>query len=44
MEERKENIVRDSTSLAEGVGGCIVMDDNLLNEVANLVEAPLPVV
>ncbi|XP_039134107.1 LOW QUALITY PROTEIN: glycine--tRNA ligase, chloroplastic/mitochondrial 2 [Dioscorea cayenensis subsp. rotundata] len=43
MEERKENIVRDSISLAEGVGGCIVMDDNLLNEVANLVEAPVPI-
>ncbi|KAH7678968.1 hypothetical protein IHE45_06G028500 [Dioscorea alata] len=31
MEERKENIVRDFTSLTEGVGGCKVMDDNLLN-------------
>ncbi|KAH7658011.1 Glycine--tRNA ligase protein [Dioscorea alata] len=41
MEERKENIVRDSTSLTEGVGGCRVMDDNLLNEVANLVKAPV---
>ncbi|KAH7678989.1 Tubulin/FtsZ GTPase domain-containing protein [Dioscorea alata] len=31
MEETKENIVRDFTSLTEGVGGCKVMDDNLLN-------------
>ncbi|KAH7665777.1 Glycine--tRNA ligase protein [Dioscorea alata] len=43
MEERKENIVRDSTSLTNSVAGCKVMDDNLLNEVANLVEAPAPV-
>ncbi|KAH7668375.1 Glycine--tRNA ligase protein [Dioscorea alata] len=41
MEERKENIVRDSTSLTEGVGGCKVMYDNLLNEVANFVVAPV---
>ncbi|KAH7655796.1 Glycine--tRNA ligase protein [Dioscorea alata] len=43
MEERKENIVRDSTSLTEGVGGCKVMYDNLLNEVANFVVAPVRV-
>ncbi|KAJ0968595.1 hypothetical protein J5N97_025512 [Dioscorea zingiberensis] len=43
MKERKEKIVSDSTSLAESVGGCLVMSDNLLDEVVNLVEAPVPV-
>ncbi|KAH7655805.1 Glycine--tRNA ligase protein [Dioscorea alata] len=41
--EWKANIARDSTSLTDSVAGCKVMDDNLLNEVANLVEAPAPV-
>ncbi|XP_008776005.2 glycine--tRNA ligase, chloroplastic/mitochondrial 2 isoform X2 [Phoenix dactylifera] len=43
IKERKEKILHDSTSLATSVGGHLIMQDNLLEEVVNLVEAPVPI-
>uniref|UniRef100_A0A5B6Z5F0 glycine--tRNA ligase n=1 Tax=Davidia involucrata TaxID=16924 RepID=A0A5B6Z5F0_DAVIN len=43
IEERKEKILEHSNALAKGVNGCIVMQSGLLDEVVNLVEAPVPV-
>lgn len=43
IEERKKTILQLSKSLAEGVNGRIIIQDSLLNEVVNLVEAPVPV-
>ncbi|KAL8227954.1 hypothetical protein R6Q57_015538 [Mikania cordata] len=42
-EERKKIILERSNDLAKGVDGCLVMQSNLLDEVVNLVEAPVPV-
>lgn len=41
--ERKQEIRRQARILAESIGGCIVEDPNLLNEVANLVEVPVAI-
>ncbi|XP_034590564.1 glycine--tRNA ligase, chloroplastic/mitochondrial 2 isoform X2 [Setaria viridis] len=43
MQERKERVLRDSTILAKGVGGDFIAPDSLLQEVVNLVEAPMPI-
>nr|DAD18374.1 TPA_asm: hypothetical protein HUJ06_019837 [Nelumbo nucifera] len=43
IEKRKNTILECSTSLAESVGGHLVMQNSLLEEVVNLVEAPVPV-
>ncbi|XP_059633828.1 glycine--tRNA ligase, chloroplastic/mitochondrial 2 isoform X2 [Cornus florida] len=43
IEERKRKILVCSNALAGEVNGCIVMQSGLLDEVANLVEAPVPV-
>lgn len=43
VEVRKKAILDRSNALASGVNGRIVMNMELLDEVANLVEAPLPV-
>ncbi|XP_057492098.1 glycine--tRNA ligase, chloroplastic/mitochondrial 2 isoform X4 [Actinidia eriantha] len=43
IEERKRTILERSKALAKGVNGCVVMQSALLDEVANLVEAPVPV-
>ncbi|GFY81250.1 glycine-tRNA ligase [Actinidia rufa] len=43
IEERKRTILELSKALAKGVNGCVVMQSALLDEVANLVEAPVPV-
>uniref|UniRef100_A0A251S0P7 glycine--tRNA ligase n=2 Tax=Helianthus annuus TaxID=4232 RepID=A0A251S0P7_HELAN len=42
-EQRKKIIVEQANYLANGVDGCLVMQSNLLDEVVNLVEAPVPV-
>ncbi|PWA43880.1 glycine-tRNA ligase [Artemisia annua] len=42
-EQRKNMIIERSNDLAKGVDGCLVMQSSLLNEVVNLVEAPVPV-
>nr|GFC86887.1 putative glycine-tRNA ligase, beta subunit [Tanacetum cinerariifolium] len=42
-EQRKKMIIERSNDLAKGVDGCLVMQSSLLNEVVNLVEAPVPV-
>ncbi|XP_076949144.1 glycine--tRNA ligase, chloroplastic/mitochondrial 2-like [Bidens hawaiensis] len=42
-EQRKKIILERSNDLAKGVDGCLVMQSNLLDEVVNLVEAPVPV-
>ncbi|MFS7889214.1 putative glycine--tRNA ligase [Helianthus anomalus] len=42
-EQRKKIIVERANYLAKGVDGCLVMQSNLLDEVVNLVEAPVPV-
>ncbi|XP_076892585.1 glycine--tRNA ligase, chloroplastic/mitochondrial 2 isoform X2 [Bidens hawaiensis] len=42
-EQRKKIILERSNDLAKGVDGCLVMQNNLLDEVVNLVEAPVPV-
>ncbi|KVH97168.1 Glycine-tRNA ligase, beta subunit [Cynara cardunculus var. scolymus] len=42
-EQRKKTILEQSNNLAKGVGGCLVMQSSLLEEVVNLVEAPVPV-
>ncbi|KAL3815004.1 hypothetical protein ACJIZ3_016272 [Penstemon smallii] len=43
VEQRKKTIVEKSNSLVESINGSVVMHSVLLDEVANLVEAPLPV-
>ncbi|MGE3267569.1 MAG: glycine--tRNA ligase subunit beta [Chloroflexota bacterium] len=40
--ERRQRILADSNTLAESVGGRLDADDGLLDEVANLVEWPTP--
>ena len=43
-EERKKTIVSEGNRLAEALGGEIVWADSLLDEVANLVEYPKPII
>ncbi|KAJ1257510.1 hypothetical protein BS78_10G001800 [Paspalum vaginatum] len=43
MQERKEKVLHDSVVLANGVGGDFIAPDSLLQEVINLVEAPLSI-
>lgn len=43
MQERKEKVLHASTVLAQGVGGDFIAPDSLLQEVVNLVEAPVPI-
>ncbi|AQL02796.1 Glycine--tRNA ligase chloroplastic/mitochondrial 2 [Zea mays] len=43
LEERKEKVLHASTVLAQGVGGDFIAPDSLLQEVVNLVEAPVPI-
>ncbi|KAM0920529.1 hypothetical protein ACQ4PT_007477 [Festuca glaucescens] len=43
MKERKAKILDDSSMLAKGVDGGFIAPDSLLQEVVNLVEAPLPI-
>ncbi|XP_017226569.1 glycine--tRNA ligase, chloroplastic/mitochondrial 2 isoform X1 [Daucus carota subsp. sativus] len=43
IEQRKKTILELSNALAKRVDGQIVMQNNLLDEVVNLVEAPVPV-
>ncbi|XP_058221718.1 glycine--tRNA ligase, chloroplastic/mitochondrial 2 isoform X1 [Rhododendron vialii] len=43
IEQRKSTILERSNALAKSVSGRIVMQSDLLDEVANLVEAPVPV-
>ncbi|XP_025811270.1 glycine--tRNA ligase, chloroplastic/mitochondrial 2 isoform X2 [Panicum hallii] len=43
MQERKEKVLRDSSILAKGVGGDFIAPDSLLQEIVNLVEAPVPI-
>ncbi|XP_065859134.1 glycine--tRNA ligase, chloroplastic/mitochondrial 2 [Euphorbia lathyris] len=43
IEERKKNILEISETLAKSVNGHIYLQESLLNEVVNLVEAPVPV-
>ncbi|KAI6692074.1 hypothetical protein NL676_019784 [Syzygium grande] len=43
IEERRNQIFRQSAALAESAKGQIVVNDGLLNEVVNLVEAPVPI-
>ncbi|XP_024026461.1 glycine--tRNA ligase, chloroplastic/mitochondrial 2 isoform X2 [Morus notabilis] len=43
IEERKKRILEQSNALAKSVQGNVVIQEGLLNEVANLVEAPVPV-
>ena len=43
MQERKAKIVSDSSILAKGVDGDFIAPDSLLQEVVNLVEAPVPI-
>ncbi|TVU12953.1 hypothetical protein EJB05_46620 [Eragrostis curvula] len=43
IQERKEKVLNDSSVLAEGVGGDFIAPDSLLQEVINLVEAPVPI-
>ncbi|CAI9279304.1 unnamed protein product [Lactuca saligna] len=42
-EERKKIILERSNHLAKSINGCLVMKTSLLDEVVNLVEAPVPV-
>ncbi|KFK42585.1 hypothetical protein AALP_AA1G014500 [Arabis alpina] len=44
IEERKKIILEKSNVLAKSVNGRIIFQQNLLNEVANLVEAPVPLI
>jgi glycyl-tRNA synthetase len=44
LQERKQRILHDSSILAEGVGGDIIAPDSLVQEVINLVEAPMPII
>ncbi|KAK9102892.1 hypothetical protein Sjap_020146 [Stephania japonica] len=43
FEERRKTIVKDAYSLAKAVGGHLVINNILLDEVVNLVEAPIPI-
>ncbi|XP_050386731.1 glycine--tRNA ligase, chloroplastic/mitochondrial 2 isoform X2 [Argentina anserina] len=43
MEERKKKVIECSNTLARSVNGQAFIPDGLLNEVVNLVEAPVPV-
>ncbi|XP_047337383.1 glycine--tRNA ligase, chloroplastic/mitochondrial 2 isoform X2 [Impatiens glandulifera] len=43
VEQRKKSILDRSNALAKCVSGCTVFPNGLLDEVANLVEAPVPV-
>lgn len=43
IEERKKKILEHSNALAKSVNGHVVLQEALLNEVVNLVEAPVPV-
>ncbi|XP_038682833.1 glycine--tRNA ligase, chloroplastic/mitochondrial 2 isoform X2 [Tripterygium wilfordii] len=43
IEDRKNLILERSVILANSVNGRVVIQENLLNEVVNLVEAPVPV-
>ncbi|XP_045788183.1 glycine--tRNA ligase, chloroplastic/mitochondrial 2 isoform X1 [Trifolium pratense] len=43
VEDRKKKIVEQSNTLAESVNGQILIPKGLLDEVVNLVEAPIPV-
>ncbi|KAF4352085.1 hypothetical protein F8388_000777 [Cannabis sativa] len=43
IEKRKKTILEQSNALAKSVEGCVVFQEGLLIEVANLVEAPVPV-
>ncbi|XP_037495831.1 glycine--tRNA ligase, chloroplastic/mitochondrial 2 isoform X1 [Jatropha curcas] len=43
IEERKKRIVERSKELAKSVNGHVLIKESLLNEVVNLVEAPVPV-
>ncbi|XP_047075185.1 glycine--tRNA ligase, chloroplastic/mitochondrial 2-like [Lolium rigidum] len=43
MQERKAKILDDSNILVKGVDGSFIAPDSLLQEVVNLVEAPLPI-
>lgn len=43
IEDRRKTILDHSNALAKSVNGRIVFEESLLNEVVNLVEAPVPV-
>ncbi|XP_021806698.1 glycine--tRNA ligase, chloroplastic/mitochondrial 2 isoform X1 [Prunus avium] len=43
MEERKKTVLEGSNALARSVNGQVFIQEGLLNEVVNLVEAPVPV-
>ncbi|XP_062173999.1 glycine--tRNA ligase, chloroplastic/mitochondrial 2 isoform X2 [Alnus glutinosa] len=43
IEERKKKILEHANALAKSVNGDIVFREGLLNEVVNLIEAPVPV-
>ncbi|XP_078441806.1 glycine-tRNA ligase [Wolffia australiana] len=43
IEDRKHKIVQFSNSLVDSVGGKLVYDDSLLDEVSNLIESPVPI-
>ncbi|CAM0912319.1 unnamed protein product [Alopecurus aequalis] len=43
MQERKSKIMDESSILAKGVDGGFIAPDSLLQEVVNLVEAPVPI-
>lgn len=43
MEQRKQTILDHSNALAKSVGGIIILQNDLLDEVVNLVEKPVPV-
>ncbi|KAF8662027.1 hypothetical protein HU200_056562 [Digitaria exilis] len=43
MQERKEKVLHESSILAKGVDGDFIVPDSLLQEVVNLVEAPVPI-
>ncbi|KAG9452154.1 hypothetical protein H6P81_005058 [Aristolochia fimbriata] len=42
IENRKKIILQQAYSLVEGVGGDLVLQNDLISEVVNLVEAPIP--
>ncbi|XP_044962316.1 glycine--tRNA ligase, chloroplastic/mitochondrial 2 isoform X2 [Hordeum vulgare subsp. vulgare] len=43
MQERRAKILDDSSTLAKGVDGDFIAPDSMLQEVVNLVEAPVPI-
>lgn len=43
IDERKKTILQISNSLADSVGGQLIMQERLLEEVVNLVERPVPI-